>query len=134
MLALSACASQDSINEDGKVFDAVTPQETISLVGNEPFWSIEIGTESGEQFAQYSTPENLDGTAIAVSRFAGNNGLGFSGKLDGEAVQIAVTPGDCSDGMSDRNYPYTATVSFGDKTLFGCGYTDSEPYEEGQQP
>lgn len=134
LLIASGCAPQDRIQEDAQSFDAVAPDATINLVGNEPFWSIEIKSESGDILATYATPDTPDGIAIPVERFAGNNGLGFSGKLEGEALQIAVTPGECSDGMSDRTYPYTATIGIGDQTLMGCGYTDSEPFEGEEQP
>ncbi|PKP63624.1 MAG: hypothetical protein CVT87_03330, partial [Alphaproteobacteria bacterium HGW-Alphaproteobacteria-9] len=70
-------------------------------------------------------PEGYD---FAVERFAGNNGLGFSGTMEGAAVTITLTPGVCSDGMSDRTYPYVATIALGDETLRGCGYTDRQPF------
>ena len=128
---LAACSQQDNIDPEGQVFDEIEEEAVITLLGNEPFWSFEIVREGEGYLATYTTPENLEGTSFAAARFAGNNGLGFSGELDGTPVQIALTPGECDDGMSDRTYPYTATIAMGDKTLYGCGYSGDEPFEAG---
>ncbi|TRD11868.1 hypothetical protein FGU71_08380 [Erythrobacter insulae] len=131
VLLLTACSASDGIDEDGAVFGGISPEATINLVGNEPFWGFQIVPEGMGYTATYTTPENIAGTAAMVTRFEGNNGLGFSGELDDAALQIALTPGECSDTMSDAIYPYTATVSVGDVTLFGCGYTSDEPASVG---
>ena len=111
-------------------FAAITADETIRFTGTEPFWGGTI--RAGEML--YSTPENQAGEAIAVSRFAGNNGLGFSGSLDGRAVDLTVTPGSCSDGMSDRTYPFTVTLEIGEETRNGCGWTEAEPFAGPENP
>ena len=128
---LAACSSEDSIDPEGQVFDQIGEEAMVTLVGNEPFWSFEIVREGKAYLATYTTPDDLEGRSFIASRFAGNNGLGFSGDLDGTSVQIALTPGACSDGMSDRTYPYTATIAMGDDTLYGCGYSNDEPFEAG---
>lgn len=124
VLLLASCASEgDDRADTPERYGAIAADETLTLVGAEPFWTMVIEGES----LIYSTPEDADGGTITVSRFAGNNGLGFNGEWQGEPLQIAVTPGVCSDGMSDREFPYTATIILGDATLFGCGYTGDEP-------
>ena len=40
----------------------------------------------------------------------------------------------CSDTMSDRIYPYTATLSLGETMLLGCGYTSDEPFSGDPSP
>ena len=129
-MIVTACAQGDQITNDTQPFAGIGEDETITLLGTEPFWDVEI---TGSR-ATYSSPENLDGTPFTVSRFAGNNGLGFTGELDGKAVTIAVTPGSCNDGMSDREFPYTATVEWGDTSLQGCGYTDAQPFTGEETP
>lgn len=125
MLALAACAEADPMDRGGSAYDGIAPDAFIKLIGTEPFWTLEIQPEGGTgHSAQYSTPENPAGQAFAITRFAGNNGLGFSGELDGQSVQAAITPGECSDGMSDRIYAFSATVSVGGETLFGCAAID----------
>ena len=132
---ISACTQPaGEISRDAQPFDGISEEARISLLGAEPFWGIDINPEGGGFRARYSTPDNIDGESFTVDRFAGNNGLGFSGELGGEAVQIALSPADCSDTMSDRTYPYAATVSVGDTMLMGCAYTSEEPFTGEETP
>ncbi|MEO1648689.1 MAG: hypothetical protein AAFR32_07715 [Pseudomonadota bacterium] len=132
---LSGCSSGDGIDPDGEVYHGVGAETAITVLGTEPFWGLDIGAEAnGAHAARYTTPDNMDGAAFALARFSGNNGLGFSGELEGKPVQVAITPGECSDGMSDRTYPFAATVMLGDDTLFGCAYTDETPFSGPQNP
>lgn len=112
------------VSQDGDTFAAIGADETISFVGTEPFWGGEVGAGK----LTYSTPENQAGETIAVRRFAGNNGLGFSGALGGAAFDMAVTPGACSDGMSDRSYPLTVTLTIGAEQRRGCAWTRRQPF------
>lgn len=107
-----------------KAFEAIGMDETIRLVGTEPFWG---GTVTRGSFL-YTSIENQAGEAIAVKRFAGNSGLGFSGTRGGKPLDLTITRGTCSDGMSERNYPYTATLRFGTEQRSGCAWTDREPF------
>ena len=111
-------------------FAAISPDETIRLIGTEPFWGGTI--RNGDMV--YSTPENQAGETIRVLRFAGNNGLGFSGTRKEGPVDVAVTPGRCSDGMSDRSYPFTVTLKLGDEQRSGCAWTDRTPFSGPQNP
>ena len=126
---LCACTQSDGIDTGGAVYDGIEPSASIRLMGTEPFWGLEINPAGDDQYtARFTHPEDIDGSVFSASRFAGNNGLGFSGTLGERAVQVALTPGDCSDGMSDNSYPFTATVALGDATLFGCAYTSDQPF------
>ena len=123
---LAACQSGDGAPASGptQVFDGITAGETIYLTGTEPFWGGEIAGKK----ARYSTPENQDGTRFDVERFAGNNGLAFTGMVEGSNFDLTVTPGECSDGMSDRTYPFTATLSIGGEQRNGCAWTDRQDF------
>jgi uncharacterized membrane protein len=102
----------------------ITADETLRFTGTEPFWGGEVtGTA-----LTWKTPENQGGTTISVQRFAGRNGLGFSGTTDAAPFELAVSEADCSDGMSDRRYPFTITVRKGEDILRGCGWTDRRPF------
>jgi uncharacterized membrane protein len=125
-LGLAACApaKKDGIDPAGKTFDAVAPTEVVTLTGSEPFWNLRIEGSEG----LWTTPDNQPGTRLSISRFAGNNGLGFSATLEGQALNAVLTPGDCNDAMTDRRFPFVATIALGGETLTGCGYTTSQPY------
>lgn len=123
-LALLAAACQAAGPQRADTFSAIAPAETVYLVGTEPFWSGEIA--GGE--AVWTTPEVMAGTRFRVDRFAGNNGLAFTGRMGAETFDVMVTAGRCSDGMSDRSYPYIATVKLGDRQLEGCAWTDRQAF------
>ena len=128
LVALAACSSDQPTGVPGDTGDTtpfadIAEAETVHVTGTEPFWSAEA---SGDMLI-YRTPENPDGIAIAVERFAGRGGLSFSGSANGASFDLTVTPGECSDGMSDNTYPYTATLALGQDTRFGCAWTDAEP-------
>ncbi len=124
LLPVACAPGDDGIDPQGEIFSAIAPDEVITLTGTEPFWGITV--KDGQ--ATYTNPENPAGQAFPVTRFAGNNGLGFSGAWDDTPVTITITPGQCSDGMSDRSFPYVATIALGEETLRGCGYTDRQPF------
>lgn len=121
-LILTACQqSDDSVTvSQSEVFDGITPEQTVRFTGTEPFWGGRI--EQG--MAYYSTPDDPQGTGFPIDRFAGLNGVSFSGMMRGERFDLMVTPGECSDGMSDRTYAYTATLMLGDQTREGCAWVD----------
>lgn len=126
LLAAVACTpvQTDGIDPEGKAFDAVAPEEVVTLLGNEPFWNLRVEGTSG----RWSTPENQPGTEVTLKRFAGNGGLSFTGTLDGKPFTATLTPGSCGDGMSDRRYPFVATIALGGETFAGCGYTDRQKF------
>lgn len=109
---------------EGAPFAAIRADETIRFTGAEPFWG---GTVRGGELV-YSTPENQGGETIPVRRFAGNNGLGFSGMRGGAPFDMTITPGACSDGMSDRSYPFTVTLKLGEEQRSGCAWTERTPF------
>lgn len=121
---LAACQSPGEDDRSTRPFDGIGEQETIRFTGTEPFW----GGETTGGSLLYTTPENIDGTTITVKRFAGNSGLGLSGMLEGAKFDMVVTIGACSDGMSDREYPFTVTLQLAQETRMGCAWTSTRPF------
>ncbi len=124
-IALAAChpSSDEALPgdvSDTQPYSGIAEDAVLRVTGTEPFWG---GTIADGQLT-WSTPENIDGITLPVERFAGRGGLSFSGELDGQQIDIAITPGDCSDGMSDRTYPFTATVQLDGQTLSGCAWRE----------
>ncbi|MEL6738215.1 MAG: hypothetical protein AAFO28_04770 [Pseudomonadota bacterium] len=135
LVPLSACTQSDGIDSSGAIYDGVSSDASFTALGTEPFWGLDIEAEdAGQHAARFTRPEDIDGSAFTLTRFAGNNGLGFSGELDGKAVQVAITPGDCSDGMSDRSYPFVVTLALGEAVLRGCAYTSEAPFTGPEDP
>lgn len=124
--ALTGCAEKDAdAPMTSEVFAAIAPEETVHFTGTEPFWGGEVASGT----LRFSTPDDIDGRTFPVERFAGNNGLSFAGTLEGKTFDLMVTPGRCSDGMSDRDYPLVATLKIGgDGVRSGCAWTDRMPF------
>lgn len=135
-LLLSACQPQDPADTDlpgddsTRPYDGIGPDETLRFTGTEPFWGGEVTGGS----LTYSTLEDQDGATIAVERFAGRGGISFAGQLHSQDFEMMVTELACSDGMSDRTYPFTITLSIGADTRNGCGWTQSIPFEGPEAP
>ena len=111
-------------------YAGIAEDEVLRFTGTEPFWGGEV---TGKTLT-YSTPEDQDGTEIAVERFAGRGGLSFSGLLDGADFEMMVTPLECSDGMSDRTYPFIVTLEIGEDKRNGCAWTEQHPFEGPEHP
>lgn len=129
-LLLAACQGGGDAERSVESYDGIASDETIHFTGTEPFW----GGDSAGGTLTYSTPENIEGSTISVERFAGNSGLSIAGKLEGASFDLVVTPGECSDGMSDRSYPFVATLRIGEETRFGCAWTERQPFEGSEAP
>lgn len=134
-LALGACqpggdAGVPGDSSDSRPFSGIAQEEVLRFSGTEPFW----GGEASGGTLVWTTPDNSEGTDIAVERFAGRGGLSFSGELDGKSFDMMVTPGSCSDGMSDRTYPFVVTVRIAKETLNGCGWTDRQGWSGPEAP
>lgn len=131
--AMPSAAGEPAVPGDSRStepYDGIAPDEVLHFTGTEPFWGGEI---SGATLT-YSTPEDQDGTQIAVERFAGRGGLAFGGRHGGREFEMLVTPGACSDGMSDRTYPFTVTLQVGGEMRNGCGWTEAQPFEGPEHP
>jgi uncharacterized membrane protein len=137
LLALSGChaaggdgAAIPGDSKDHQPYAGIGEAETLHFTGTEPFW----GGQVLGQTLTYTTPDKPAGQTIAVSRFAGRGGLSYSGMLEGTAFAIVVTPGTCSDGMSDRSYPFVATLRLGEETRNGCAWSDAHPVKDAPAP
>ena len=117
-------------NDDSAPYRGIAEDEGVSFTGTEPFWSGEVA----DRTLTYKTPEDQAGKVTMVERFAGRGGISFNGVLDGAELEMMVTPLECSDGMSDRSYPFTVTLKIGDETRNGCGWTERQPFSGPEHP
>ena len=132
-VAAGAAAADSAVPGDASEtapYSEIAADEVLRFTGTEPFWGGEV---SGTTLT-YSTPENQDGTEIEVERFAGRGGIAFSGTLEGAAFEMMVTPLACSDGMSDRTYPFTVTLGIGEDKRNGCAWSERHPFDGPEHP
>lgn len=81
--------------------------------GTEPFWSLTVGARTmrfeapGRQPVSVATPRVIHG---------------FAGEIwQTRRINVNTNHIKCSDGMSDRSYPDTVTVTVDGRTYKGCG-------------
>lgn len=134
-LLLAGCHSGHDANvpgdsSDRRPYAEIAEGEVLHFTGTEPFWS---GQAAGGRLT-YATPEKPEGQSIAVQRFGGRGGLSFSGTLEGRSLDLMVTPGSCSDGMSDRTYPFTVTLQIAGALRKGCAWSDVHPFSGPEHP
>jgi len=92
--------------------------QALKGLGTEPFWSVEVG---GGQLA-WSSMETPDPRRAAISRQERDGVLVVTGVLDGRSVRGEFRKAACSDGMSDRRYPFALSLSIGQERFSGCAY------------
>lgn len=95
---------------------ATEPTARYSLTGTEPFWG---GTIDGSTIL-YQTPDDQAGTTIVVTMTMEGATTRYSGELGGKPFILKLTPGTCSDGMSDTIYPLHAVLAVRGEPRQGC--------------
>lgn len=104
---LAACGDGSPLSKD------------LNLVGTEPFWAMQIKKET--KTAKFSRPGSSDvdvGYPAATKTKEGAIIL-TSSSPEGDVV-MTLTEGKCQDGMSDREYPWDASLLFKGETYKGC--------------
>lgn len=84
--------------------------------GNEPFWSVEArgGT------LVFKTPEDPAGVTLEGKRVPSLVGTVILGTGPRGEFHLGITPGECSDGMSDRTHAHASTFIYAGTTYKGC--------------
>lgn len=127
LLALAACgeAPMGASEEPAPPADAPASARTpdyagdIDVIGTEPFWAVKIRAAS-VALTRPDAPEVSN--ANPGVRIDGQQGVWDSnGVEEGKGrVVVRLTPGVCTDGMSDRVYRFYAEVWIDGETLKGC--------------
>jgi len=88
----------------------------FDAVGTEPFWTLKVRAEG----MTLDRPEHPKvATANPGVRADGDQGV-WDATLGEQRLVLRLTPGDCTDGMSDRHHGYSAEVWIDGETLRGC--------------
>jgi uncharacterized membrane protein len=112
-LALAGCGPQGAV---GSASAALAVPVNFRATGTEPFWGMRVvGSD-----VRYSTPEIPEEVARHVVRSSGAGGESVSGMLGQVSFRLSVRAERCSDGMSDRVYPFVARLQIGERQLGGC--------------
>lgn len=95
----------------------------FSLIGTEPFWNLQV---KGTTLVLTRPDPEPAVTAAGAVLTASSGKATWTGQAGTTPLTATLTAGTCSDGMSDRVYPYAAEVKLGDLVLKGCGITVEE--------
>jgi len=89
----------------------------LHAVGTEPFW----GARIEGRCVTYNHPEDQNGTRVWTRYTPGPDGGTWSGALGGKKFELRTRrkPG-CSDGMSDKAYPFAVELLVGGERRTGC--------------
>jgi len=85
--------------------------------GTEPFWQARVDGDD----LYFSTPEDQEGRLMHGRRVPSLIGFVYIGQDGDKDFHLDISPGECSDGMSDNRYDHVATFIYGDTTYKGCG-------------
>lgn len=90
----------------------------VRAIGTEPFW----GAQVEGRCVTYSHPDDQSGTRVWTRFKPEPKGGGtWTGSLEGRPFELIVqSQADCSDGMSDRMYPYAAQLAVSGERRKGC--------------
>jgi uncharacterized membrane protein len=142
-LMLAACQAEPAANNDAANV-AVAPEPAANIAtptraplpaepaaryrftGTEPFWG---GTIDGATIL-YQTPDDQAGQPITATVTTEGATTRYSGTLDAQPFVLKLTPGTCSDGMSDTVYPLHAVLAVRGEPRQGC----ASPVADSGQP
>ena len=102
LLALTLAACQTTAGPGG-----------YRAIGTEPFWDLTIGRDL--VFTDRGNDLRVAEPAPRVRRGVGGE------TWQGRRLLVNIVHSRCSDGMSDRVYPDTATVTVDGRIFRGCG-------------
>jgi uncharacterized membrane protein len=89
----------------------------MRAIGTEPFWN----ARTKGRCVTYSTPEEQAGTRIWTKVGTGPMGPIWAGTYQGKPFILRVQPAvGCSDGMSDRKYDWSASLTVAGEERKGC--------------
>jgi len=111
---------EDSAGRGASALPKATPaNDTLAFhaIGTEPFWSLDVGPTG----LRFRTPEDTLGALFPpVAALASGDTLRWTTSSGSASVEARLWPGTCSDGMSDRVWPYHAAVRLDTTAYRGC--------------
>lgn len=135
LLALAGCSPAEAPDqppappETTPVLGGVDLARPVRVLGNEPFWSVEL---TGSEMV-YTTPDSPARRARQPAPVVqGTTATYATETADGAALKVTLVATECSDGMSDRTYPLTAMVRLGDLDLTGCAAASAAVMSSGE--
>ncbi len=126
MFLSGSCKSKNSANickesQEQKIMDSIIDKKIHTewkIIGTEPFWSINVFNDT---FQFTILNNNIDTTYFEFTQYA-DTGLVIEYLLTDKEDNISaltLKEEQCSDGMSDKQYKYSAVFKYKDMELKG---------------
>ena len=126
LLLAAACSPPQLAQKPVAVSEPVPASvDRWHAIGTEPFWSVEA---TGGALL-FKTPEDQVGTTLQGRRVPSLVGTVILGNGPSGEFHFGVTPGACSDGMSDHDYTHHATFSYAGISYSGCANQIIDPLQ-----
>lgn len=94
-------------------------------IGTEPFWGVSIGRDG----VVFSEPAEEPVEFPPAEPRRTESGFTLSSALNDRVLEVGLRAESCNDGMSDRQYAWTARVEIDGRRLEGCAIRDPLPTE-----
>jgi uncharacterized membrane protein len=92
------------------------PVLAYRVVGTEPFWGIRVDGDT----LHFTTMEDQVGKHLTGQHTLQADGIRYEGSDAGATFELDIRRGECSDGMSDTRYEFTAAFRYGNTDYRGC--------------
>lgn len=119
-LLLAGCATAPSSETRG---EAGGFPDRIAGLGTEPFWNIAVAGAA----LRYTSADTPAPRSAPVTRHLANGVLELNGTFSGLPLRALIRRAPCSDGMSDRRYPFALALTIEGRQLAGCAYDAATP-------
>ena len=91
--------------------------EPLRALGTEPFWALDMDSRG----LRFITPDDTSGIRFPpIAPTVVADTVVWSGQTGRATIELRVWSEKCSDGMSDREYPYAVRVTMAGTTYRGC--------------
>lgn len=122
LFSIIVCSCKNTITKINQESDTVKQQikEHWKVVGTEPFWNIQIDSNT-VLFTILN--DKIDSIFFDIYDFVlidGDTSFKFVDKNNTNAYLYITGGTKCSDGMSDKQFQYSATFTYKDLELKGC--------------
>ena len=101
---------------------------TFIALGNEPFWNLQIIPLMHKMI--FKSPSETKEFAYRGSTREGDKTMYESLAASGERLTIIIQKQNCGDGMSNRQYHYSAQINLGNKTFIGCAIKKGDRFSD----
>ena len=101
---------------------ARAPTGALRAIGTEPFWGLDIDSTG----LRFTTPDDMTGIRWPPrAPLVSGDTWRWLGETGRATIAARIWPARCSDGMSDRVYPYAALVRVDGTDYRGCAASRS---------